>query len=338
VTGTFAFSEHRPLPPQRHCNDRSGMSVVSAESVDGRLADSVPAEGCVALLHSCFDNVVNVVLVDGRLCCLSSTMFEDAPRTIRIDRGTWPRLAWRRDQQIRISRDHQHRGASGEITISFEHAERWQPTIADLSGIEAAHLDMALSVIDRNLPLRSTGSSFEIALADQVQQRVSLLEHALCHGDVVTVTKDASGLIGLGTGLTPTGDDVLVGLAVVAGADGTLLRAFLPALRLALGGDRPLRSRTTAVSAAVLEEAVQGRGHQRLHELLAAIAGPVIPRLREEHPMTQAIDRVLAIGHRSGGDLLTGMRLGLKVERHLRLRARAPRRPGPQRCHRRGDR
>jgi hypothetical protein len=106
-------------------------------------------------------------------------------------------------------------------------------------------------------------------------------------------------LIGLGPGLTPSGDDLIAG-ALVA------LRAFLRAdaaeqlgawaLRLAATG-------TGAISRAHLAAAGAGEGPEPLHRVLAAIcAAPEVDLERE----LDAIDR---IGHCSGWDALAGVAL-----------------------------
>ena len=78
-------------------------------------------------------------------------------------------------------------------------------------------------------------------------------------------------LIGRGGGLTPEGDDLVAGVAaVIASSDwpGAWREAWLGAL---VGAD--LRSRTTALSATLLELAVRGMGPEPLQALVAGDAG-----------------------------------------------------------------
>ncbi|MDR1613409.1 MAG: DUF2877 domain-containing protein [Planctomycetota bacterium] len=101
-------------------------------------------------------------------------------------------------------------------------------------------------------------------------------------------------LLGLGPGLTPSGDDILAG-ALLA------LRAFAVhgrANRLA-ESVIPRLERTNRVSAAHLLAADKGQGAAVFHELLAwAVAGG------ELKPFLARVDR---IGHSSGWDALLGM-------------------------------
>ncbi len=108
--------------------------------------------------------------------------------------------------------------------------------------------------------------------------------------------RGAAGLIGLGPGLTPSGDD-FVGGAMIA------LRAFghgdtadrLAAWALPLAG-----TRTGAISYAHLACAAEGEGAAALHKTLAALGTPGAPGLAGH---LGAID---AIGHTSGWDALAG--------------------------------
>ncbi len=133
-------------------------------------------------------------------------------------------------------------------------------------------------------------------------------------------------LVGLGEGLTPSGDDVLTG--ILAGLD--LLRDASPAaatardhLAAALGPGR--LERTSRLSAQMVAAAGEGFYPEPLLEVLRALAaaavavpaeaappaasgpaGPVPPS-----PLAAAAWRLAAVGHRSGRDMLLGLRAAL---------------------------
>lgn len=105
----------------------------------------------------------------------------------------------------------------------------------------------------------------------------------------------AAQLAGLGIGLTPAGDDFLVGV---------MLRAWLthPA-------PEPFCQRlvqiaaphTTTLSAALLRAAARGECSAAWHRLLAALQDA------KESTLTRAVKGVLAHGHTSGADTLAGL-------------------------------
>ena len=113
------------------------------------------------------------------------------------------------------------------------------------------------------------------------------------------------GLVGVGRGLTPSGDDALCGvLLTLAAVDSPQSRRALSDVRVAV---RSLLPWTTSLSAALLVAAGAGYAVPDVARLvtLVAAAGDDVP--------TELVDRVLAIGHTSGRDLLSGVSGALRA-------------------------
>ncbi len=158
------------------------------------------------------------------------------------------------------------------------------------------------------------------ALAHQIQALARLLAAhppgiavhprfaaACARRDTATAATAATSMVGLGPGLTPSGDDILAGT--------------LAALRL-LGGDGPLtdalataaltnaRSRTTTLAAALLGCAAHGQVSLQVADVLRGLTG--------EQPLAPAVARLLSVGHTSGADLAHGLLVGARAAgRHL---------------------
>ena len=99
--------------------------------------------------------------------------------------------------------------------------------------------------------------------------------------------EEAGGLIGLGPGLTPSGDDYLGGMLVALRLSGRAMQAD----GLWRWLQPRLAQRTSAISAAHLAAAAAGEAHEALHDVLAG--GLDLARLD-------------AVGHCSGWDALAG--------------------------------
>ncbi|MCK4581624.1 MAG: DUF2877 domain-containing protein, partial [Dehalococcoidia bacterium] len=120
-----------------------------------------------------------------------------------------------------------------------------------------------------------------------------------------------SRLIGLGMGLTPTGDDILIGILGGLEVLGHILgtgdvgsndvRATLDQLRTAIQQEAP--GRTNLPSCQALCSATEGRFCEVLLYLLDALCQPGTTT-REIITCAQS---VLCLGHTSGLDLLTGV-------------------------------
>jgi hypothetical protein len=104
------------------------------------------------------------------------------------------------------------------------------------------------------------------------------------------------GLLGLGPGLTPSGDDYLAGAMIALRAIGRGDRADALA-KLVLGA---AAERTSRLSAAHLACAAAGEGAGALHDALARLLGAAED---SPEPALAALD---AIGHSSGWDALAG--------------------------------
>lgn len=111
----------------------------------------------------------------------------------------------------------------------------------------------------------------------------------------------AAPLVGLGQGLTPSGDDFIGGAMMALSHWGPA--AMAAALREAIGNIPD--GATTPVSASLLRAAAEGFAHEYIHAMLDAIdAG-------SEREIQQAIVRAATIGHLSGWDTLAGIAIAL---------------------------
>jgi hypothetical protein len=109
-----------------------------------------------------------------------------------------------------------------------------------------------------------------------------------------------AALVGLGPGLTPSGDDFLSGLIAAARAAGA---AAAEALGAAVG---PALLRTSALSAFLIRSGLRGFWPTPLIDLAEALAADRAP------PALAALDALCRLGHSSGADLAAGFLLGLE--------------------------
>ncbi|XRQ02888.1 DUF2877 domain-containing protein [Actinomadura welshii] len=147
------------------------------------------------------------------------------------------------------------------------------------------------------------------------------LARACAAGDLAGAVEAAERIVGLGPGLTPSGDDILCGLlvslrlvggAVRHGRSGVWLADWLGAAVTADAG-----TRTTALAATLLHCAAAGGAGAEVAAVLRCVTG--------REPPAAAVRRLLAVGHTSGADLAQGMLAGCRAA--LALTAEDARRP-----------
>jgi hypothetical protein len=130
-------------------------------------------------------------------------------------------------------------------------------------------------------------------------------------GPIPPPPPEAEGLIGLGPGLTPSGDDFLGGMLIALHA----LGAHAAARRLGPWVLAQAEDRTHRISQGHLACAAEGEGAGALHEALAAICFPGSPGLG------RCLEALGGIGHSSGWDALAGV---VAATRSLAVRSEGP--------------
>jgi hypothetical protein len=126
-------------------------------------------------------------------------------------------------------------------------------------------------------------------------------------GDLESALQLSEQLIGLGPGLTPSGDDFVGGLIFMA----RHLNAAYPQEGWWRGGNvsgllNRSETMTSRISHVLLTDLADGQSHESLHDLADALVVD-----SESFDAAFHVRRVTSIGHSSGWDMLTGMLAGL---------------------------
>jgi hypothetical protein len=181
------------------------------------------------------------------------------------------------------------------VEVSFEEASTWQPP--PFRGAARPQLEALRACLDGHAPQEGLGCTIlgvHNALSVHAQPALEAIERWLAGN---ALAPEAAQLIGLGPGLTPSGDDYLGGVLVAlrwlgrgAHAD-SLWRWLEPRLAGATG----------AISAAHLAAAAAGQMHEALHETLESLAAWQAPDLQP------VLGRLDLVGHTSGWDALAGI-------------------------------
>jgi hypothetical protein len=134
---------------------------------------------------------------------------------------------------------------------------------------------------------------------DRATAHVRALANAIDGGDAHRVQVAAQPLLGLGPGLTPSGDDFVGALLFAQRLLGWDAQWTLVARRLVDAA----QTRTHAIGAALFGDLAEGGTFDALHQLAECLAA--------RNPVPPAARHLAAIGHSSGWDMLTGFAVGV---------------------------
>lgn len=129
------------------------------------------------------------------------------------------------------------------------------------------------------------------------------LQAAAERADWQVAADAARSLSGLGPGLTPSGDDLLAGLALGWRAAAGALPEPLGRLLVAAVADR-----TTDLAAARVRHAVAGRPDEASYAVLIALLAAA-----DRSAVDVGVARLAAVGHSTGVDTLVGLLLGVRL-------------------------
>lgn len=254
-----------------------------AVSICAGLRGRLPGPGAV---HGVFGGAFSWICRDGELITVLDRSRGNIPGGILVDlpKGAGLDSAVKAGEPVAASPEEVR---LARLTINLRRAPEWTPRPPG-SGLGAG-LRAERVATDENDP-------FERRMAEVLPQ----LKKALRARDAA-VTEDAAGrLIGLGSGLTPAGDDVLTGVIAVFRMAGTDPWFDRPAGQIA---DRA-QGKTTVTSAAMLRHAARGELPERLADYIAA---------KSETGLVRTRSLLQAVGHSSGRDMMRGVALALDV-------------------------
>lgn len=250
-----------------------------------------------------------------RLLALVAPDVGDGPLSIVLEQAPKDWSGLQPGAPVRVGQD---RVWCGELEVVLERATIWEPRpdwqylranarllLERLEHLavrlpEHAPADSMLSLLrDHDLP----GSSSRSAVHARAQKAAEALWAGWC-GDQAQLRTGTAQLAGLGVGLTPSGDDFLLGTILCAWLAHPAPRSYCVSVSDAVA------ARTTLLSAAYIRSAADGECSSSWHLLLKALTSG------GDEDLVEAGRSVIAYGHTSGSDALAGfLWMGLRAVR-----------------------
>lgn len=283
---------------------------------------AVPKENFDASVHSVFKPALNL-RVNGKseLLTLIASGEGDLPQGIRLDAPADFSFEKIQIGEPAVCRDGLLHIENGSLTIQLNGARRWKCDLPALKfDITNPVVSAAWRLVWEALNKRQRFKESEVVAEDlfrfeseinNISRRIGEAMRQLIYDTQRYELPDDSSitsLIGLGPGLTPSGDDLLVGY--MAGLwctmqDKSERAQFITSLGETISR---LSQNTNEISRTYLYHAVRGQVSSRLANLAEAISHG------EDHKhLFELAEAAMKIGHTSGMEIVTGMLTGLAV-------------------------
>lgn len=282
------------------------------------IGEAVPRETFQAQVRSMFDSAVNLRLADeDRLLTVFLSDENELPQGIRISEEI-PLRSLRVGLAV-FTKGGILRFDSSPHSIDLRGAAVWKCPIPELSAEMSTVFAMrswssAWALLNEEQRRRRTeiiaGEIFQSNSGTPLNRKIGppimrLLDAAV-EFDNEGAFRAAEEMIGLGPGVTPSGDDILLGFLAglwsTAGEDQkklSFIRSF---------GNMIMRlaDRTSEISRTYLHHATRGQFSSSLSNLAQAIAAG--------EDIKSTAESALRVGHSSGADSVTGLLIGLGVQ------------------------
>lgn len=270
------------------------------KSIDQILLDNWGVEDNVIYrLHSRFNHAMNWVNIDREMITFLTRDLPNAPNTLLIDMASFQNLNLSESAVFMKNSDGYFidgNKISDGLSIAI-----WVMNVPTIHNVESETLKVMNDFLDRNCE-ETTG--IETKIYEKLDENYQKLIEACGKKSYEEITSFARQCIGLGLGLTPSGDDRLVGFLLGCYTQSEKNQNIIKALQSAI--DVSIE-RTNEISYAMLKMAREGR----FNEWLLQLAKEISQNHLDEIPL--AMQKVFAIGSRSGGDMLKGLVLSLEM-------------------------
>ncbi len=284
--------------------------TMQARSGDGAFLARVNGAAFAGVVHSAFHRAVNIAcLCCGELHTLVTGDLDDGPNSLVVAADDFLAMGICQGDSVRAGGG--SLAIAGKATVNVTEAAIWRTPMPEThcaTGLLRRRLAEAEAAIWRN----GTPGGFIEGMADtEVARLMTRMLHegadglalALGRGDTDAALAHARRLLGLGPGLTPSGDDFLTGLLAARAL--CRRQSDLGSDGFARGVVQSAKSATNPIAYAAIAKAARGEVRERVARLIIALGSA------PGEPLPPVLAQVLAIGSSSGTEIAFGVTRGL---------------------------
>jgi hypothetical protein len=263
-------------------------------------------------VHSTFNRTFNIQCTEnGELYTIASSEIDNGPNTLLMDVNSFSSMGLAVNDKVTVK--NQTLTIGNKLAISIDKADTWEsviPTYPDNVDILTRNVKWMKDYINiygkgGGMKRRIVAQSlFEAEMSRMLDLRKNLLLDNIVKNHVSLAIPHAVSLIGLGPGLTPSGDDFLTGIFTVFNMKNSPFYAQRSFCKDVLMNAKTL---TNDISYMAMKKASIGKVRESIICLIdSLIAG-------NEEDLILSLNKVLSIGSSSGTDISLGLVCGLEA-------------------------
>ncbi len=266
----------------------------------------------VGYVHSTFKRTINIHCVeDGELYTIASRQIDNGPNTLVIHSDSLEELNIDLNDPVVVKNTELL--ISNKLTIPIDRTKLWESILPEFpTNAEKAKKNLMRMKEYIDFHGKAGGMKKNIAaqslygteMSKMLEERTRLLLHELLKIRMANGLHHAVSLIGLGPGLTPSGDDFLVGLFTMMNVRESPLYSHQSFCTEVVEKAKTL---TNEISYMALKKASVGKVRESIIQLVNSVF------YGEERDLNPSLNKVLNIGSSSGTDIALGLVCGLEA-------------------------
>ncbi|MDF2681817.1 MAG: hypothetical protein K0R47_3007 [Brevibacillus sp.] len=290
------------------------MNNAQSLSGDAGFVERIASSRFSGFVHSIFNRTINIhCLENGELFTIACSQLDNGPNTLVVDRKRFQNVGIAVNDPVFVSDDTIFVGKQLAICCQ-DHVVCWECVLPAFPPDRGSLLANVAVMKDYLAAHGKTGGMkiglrpanvFEAEVSRLLVLRSSRLVEDLAGHRWSEAHEQAIGLVGLGPGLTPSGDDFLTGLFSVCHMPNVpccLPHSFIEEIV------RASAQRTNEISYMMVKKAAVGHVRESIVSLLQSL----ISGTTEE--VVLSLGNVLNIGSSSGTDMALGLLSGLELQ------------------------
>jgi len=286
--------------------------VINSISGDTDFIKEINNSTFTGFVHSTFSRTFNIKCFEnGDLYTIACNRLDNGPNTLIVDIDNMKPMKIETNDRVFVEENLLYIG--DQLTISIDRAGKWEsvlPTypcnvdilkrnlmkMKDIINIHGVGGGMKKNIITLN--------PFEAEVSNMLENRTLLLLNELLNGRISSALPHAVSLIGLGPGLTPSGDDFLTGLFTIFNMKNS---PFYPYRLFCEDVLKKAKTLTNDISYMTLKKAAFGKVRESIISLLNSLL------VEDDEDLILSLNKLLNIGSSSGTDIAYGIVFGMEA-------------------------